>query len=83
MALRDIQSPSDLRLYLFDLVNQEADGFLAGEHDASLVPLARRLGLPAPKLEQLFTLDAEENAVLVRVGDVPELPWWWRTTTSR
>jgi RES domain-containing protein len=72
LVLRGIHGPSDLRLHLFDLVNQEADGFLAGERDTALLPLAHRLGLSAPKLEQLFTLDAEENAVLVRVGEVPE-----------
>jgi hypothetical protein len=72
LGLRGIQAPSDLRLHLFDLVNREADGFLAGERDAALLSLAKRLGLSAPKLEQLFTLDAEENAILVRVGDVPE-----------
>ncbi len=72
LALRDIHNPRELRLHLFDLMNRDASGFLAGEHDAALAPLARRLGLSAPKLEQLFTLDAEENAVLVRVGDVPE-----------
>jgi len=67
-----IHSPTDLRLHLFDLVNHEADGFLAGDRDAALAPLAHRLGLSAPRLEQLFTLDAEENAVLVRIGEVPE-----------
>jgi len=72
LGLRDIHNPSELRLHLFDVVNREADGFLAGERDAALPLLAQRLGLSAPKLEQLFTLDAEENAVLVRVGDVPE-----------
>ncbi|MGH2388082.1 MAG: hypothetical protein ACRDIE_07730, partial [Chloroflexota bacterium] len=70
LGRRGIHSPSELRLHLFDLVNQEGDGFLAGDHDVS--PPAQRLGLSAPKLDQLFTLDAEENAVLVRVGEVPE-----------
>jgi hypothetical protein len=72
LGLRDIHSPSSLRLHLFDAVNRDADGFLSGEPEIALLPLARRLGLSVPKLEQLFTLDAEENAVLVRVGDVPE-----------
>jgi hypothetical protein len=72
LGLRDIHSPTELRLFLFDAVNQEADGFLAGERDTALRPLAQRLGLAAPKMEELFSLDAEENAVLVRVGDVPE-----------
>jgi len=32
--------------------------------EQALTELAKRLGLTAAKLEQLFTLDAEENAVL-------------------
>jgi hypothetical protein len=72
LGRRGIHSPTDLRLHLFDLVNQEADGFLAGEREAAVAPLAHGLGLSASKLEQLFTLDAEENAILVRIGEVPE-----------
>jgi hypothetical protein len=72
LALQGIEDPSQLRLHLFDVVNQESNGFLAGEHDAALLKLALRLELSAPALEQLFTLDAEENAVLVRIGDAPE-----------
>lgn len=72
LGLRNIRTASDLRLYLFDLVDQVAAGFLAGEHEDRLQEHARRLGIAPAKLDQLFALDAEENAVLVRVGDTPE-----------
>ncbi len=72
LARHGIHSPTELRLHLFDAVNREGAGFLTGERDASLPLLVPRLGLSASKLDQLFTLDAEENAVLVRVGEVPE-----------
>lgn len=72
--LRDlgIDTPSDLRVHLFDAVNRSGDGYLARERDQHLVPLARRLHISVGKLDQLFALDAEENAVLVRAGDLPE-----------
>jgi len=72
LGRRGILSPGDLRLHLFDVLNQQEDGFLSGERGAALQVLAHRLGLSAPTLDRLFSLDAEENAVLVRIGDVPD-----------
>ena len=72
LAARDIRTPPDLRLFLYDALNARGHGFLPAERDEHLRPLARRLGLTPPKLDQLVALDAEENAVLVRVGPVPE-----------
>lgn len=69
---RSIFAPGDLRLYLYDVINDEADGFLAEVREENLGGLARRLRLAPTKLEQLVALDADENAVLVRVGPVPE-----------
>lgn len=71
LAAHDIRTPSDLRLYLFDAVNRDGDGYLAPERLAHLEPIARRLRLSTGKLDQLIALDAEENAVLVRLGDTP------------
>src|ERR687887_10388 len=72
LAARDIRTPTDLRLFLYDALNARGHGFLPAERDEHLRPLARRLGLTPAKLDQLVALDAEENAVLVRVGPVPE-----------
>ena len=71
LAEHEIRTPSDLRLYLFDAVNREGDGYLQPERLAHLEPIARRLRLGTGKLDQLIALDAEENAVLVRLGDTP------------
>ncbi len=68
---RGIATSSDLRLHLFDAVNASGSGFLAGARGEALQPLARRLRLTPAKLDQLVALDADENAVLVRVREVP------------
>jgi len=72
LASLGLRTPSDLRLHLYDAVNKDAHGFLAAERDDNLRPLARRLRLSNAKLDQLIALDAEENAVLVRAGAIPE-----------
>lgn len=72
LAARGIHTPSDLRLFLYDALNARGHGFLPAERDEHVRPLARRLRLTPAKLDQLVALDAEENAVLVRVGPVPE-----------
>lgn len=71
LAAKDIYTPGDLRLYLYDLLNVEAAGFLAAEREEHLRPLAHRLRLAPAKLDQLVALDADENAVLVRIGPAP------------
>jgi hypothetical protein len=72
LASYGITTSTDLRLYLFDVVNQRGDGFLDHVRETNLQPLARRLRLTTAKLDQLVALDAEEHAVLVRSGPVPE-----------
>lgn len=68
-----LTTPSDARLWLFRRANVKSDGF---------VKLAARTGffkdagaefdLEPLILERLMTLDASANAVLVRVGQVPQ-----------
>jgi hypothetical protein len=64
-------TPIDLRLFLYDALNAESDGFLAPDREKHLLPLAQKLRIVTPKLDQLVALDAAENAVLVRVGPSP------------
>ena len=73
LATLGLHTPRDLRLHLYDYVNEHGDGFLAMEpqREDNLRPIARRLRLTPAKLDQLAALDAEENAVLVRVGPIP------------
>ena len=75
-----VETPSTLRLRLFDLVNERYAGFVpAGRRSEALTAVARSLGLrpdDAPHLDRALVLDAEEEAVLVSaeppptVGDV-------------
>lgn len=71
LVSKGVATPCDLRLFLYDALNAGGAGFLAPEREDNLRPLARRLRLTPAKLDQLVALDAEENAVLVRVGPVP------------
>ena len=72
LAAREVKTPGDLRLYLYDQVNAIGDGFLPAEREEHARPLARRLRLTTAKLDQLVALDADEQAVLVRIGPVPD-----------
>jgi len=72
LAVLGLRTPSDLRLRLYDGVNERGHGFLGAEREDNLRPIARGLRLSNAKLDQLVALDAEENAVLVRVGPIPE-----------
>lgn len=77
LARHGIHTPSDLRLYLFGLVNgvDRQHGFLAGPDEdvrgANLAYLGRGLRLPSATIDLLIALDAEENAVLIRTGPAP------------
>ena len=72
----NITSPAQLRLALFNFVNDRFDGFLDAQmRGAALEEFARmhggadQQGIPAlavPDLEYLLTLDSDEEAVLVR-----------------
>ena len=67
-----IDSPRRLRLALFDRVNASSRGFLArAEREAHFAKLEAELRLRRGELERLLYLDAEEHAVLTRVGEPP------------
>ncbi|MBA2451509.1 MAG: hypothetical protein H0V51_26125 [Chloroflexi bacterium] len=69
----ELQTPKALRISLFDRVNQAGPGFLpSSERDAILQRMAMELGLRGGgELERLLHLDADEHAVLGRVGVPP------------
>jgi predicted nuclease of restriction endonuclease-like RecB superfamily len=72
LALRGIVSPADLRLALYDYVNERFHGFLPPElRSTALAEFAAGLGLDLDQLEELLYLDAEEQALLVRAGPPP------------
>lgn len=72
-----IDTPSTLRLRLFDLVNERYGGFVpAARRREALAALAVALGLApedGPALDAALTLDAEEEAVLVPPAAPPTL----------
>ncbi len=78
----NIASPAELRLALFNFVNERYDGFLATQtRDVALKEFAviccgtDQQGKPVlavPDLEYLLALDSDEEAVLVR--DTPHAP---------
>jgi predicted nuclease of restriction endonuclease-like RecB superfamily len=68
----DLASARALRLHLYDAVNQCADGFLGAEARAiTFSAMEDDLRLRAGELDRLLTLDADEHAVLVRIGVEP------------
>jgi predicted nuclease of restriction endonuclease-like RecB superfamily len=72
LALRRVVSPADLRLALYDYVNERFHGFLPPEQrSTALAEFAAGLGLDPNQLEELLYLDAEEQALLVRAGPPP------------
>jgi predicted nuclease of restriction endonuclease-like RecB superfamily len=72
-----VDTPSALRLRLFDLVNARYAGFVpAARRGEALAGLAVALGLSpgdGPALDRALTLDAEAEAVLVPVAAPPAL----------
>lgn len=77
LARAGVDTPSALRLRLFDLVNERYAGFVpAARREEALGALAVALGLsPAdgPALDTALSLDAEAEAVLVPVAASPTL----------
>ena len=72
LAEQGVTSASELRLWLFRRVNRELAGFAGGaERAAFLAEAERELGLDAGRLDALITLDAPEQAMLVRIGPKP------------
>jgi hypothetical protein len=67
-----IDSPRALRLFMFDRVNDSDGGFLGGDVRAERHgALEDELGLRRGQLDRLLWLDADEHAVLTRVGLPP------------
>jgi len=73
LAERGIDTPSRLRLALYDQVNASAGGYLAAEaRDAALDAFAMQLGIRRATLDALLSLDADEHAALTRLA--PDAP---------
>ncbi len=72
-----IDTPSGLRLRLFDQVNQHDGGYVpSGRRDEALARLARSLGLAGedgPALDAALRLDAEEEALLAPPETAPSV----------
>jgi Protein of unknown function (DUF790) len=67
-----IGSPKALRLRLYDRANAGCCGFLgASARDQTFAEMEADLRLRVGELDRLLTLDAEEHALLVRVGAEP------------
>ncbi len=76
-ALRKLQrlgvaAPKALRARLYDRLNDFGHGFLpSAGREETLGRIEHELGLRRGELERLLYLDAEEHAILVRVGAPP------------
>ncbi|HEX6542574.1 MAG TPA: DUF790 family protein [Ktedonobacterales bacterium] len=69
---REIHSPGQLRLVLYDWVNDHAGGYLnATSREAALDTCAASLGLRRATLDALLVLDGEAQAVLHRLNETP------------
>lgn len=72
LAAWDLLTPADVRGHIYLAANAGHGGFVAGtERAAFLTDVAGPLGLEAAQLEELLHLDAERNALLIRVGPRP------------
>jgi hypothetical protein len=66
-----IGSPRALRLRLYDRVNDGCFGFLGSTRAEVFAEMEANLRLRGGELDRLLTLDANEHALLVRVGAEP------------
>ncbi len=70
LADREIQAPGQLRLALYDWVNDHTGGYLsAADRESSLDACAADLGLRRATLDTLLVLDGAAQAVLYRLGE--------------
>ncbi len=73
--LADIPSPVQLRLALYDYVNERYSGFLdASTRNKALETFAGQYELAVSELEYLLTLDTEGEAFLRRTTAIPPMP---------
>jgi predicted nuclease of restriction endonuclease-like RecB superfamily len=69
LAAAGISSASELRLSLYDYVNQRWNGYLASaERDKALDSLAAAIGISRAALNRLLRLDYENEARLIRTA---------------
>lgn len=67
-----LETPMALRLRLYDVVNDHAEGFASTPGRPELFSgIEENLRLREGQLDKLLVLDAEEHARLIRVGDRP------------
>ena len=72
LAEREIASPADLRIALYDAVNRDFGGYLApSDRDTALDAFASACGIRRDTLDALLNLDGDEHAVLRRVTEEP------------
>ena len=72
LAAWDLLTPADVRGHVYRAANARCGGFVAdAERAVFLTEVAGTLGLEAAQLEELLHLDAERNALLIRVGPRP------------
>jgi predicted nuclease of restriction endonuclease-like RecB superfamily len=72
LAERGILSSGQLRLALYDWVNDHAGGYLsAATRESALDACATELGLRRATLETLLALDGDGQAVLTRLSETP------------
>ena len=72
LASREIRAPGQLRLALYDWVNDHAGGYLtAATREDALHRCAADLGIRRATLATLLTLDGEAQAILHRLGEAP------------
>ncbi|MDP9365348.1 MAG: DUF790 family protein, partial [Chloroflexota bacterium] len=68
----DLLAPADVRGHVYRVANERFGGFVADvDRPAFLAEVAGPLGLEPSQLEELLHLDAERNALLIRVGPRP------------
>ena len=71
-AAWDVLTAIDVRGHVYRAANDELGGFVSDENrPAFLAGVAGPLGLTAAQVEELLHLDAERNALLIRVGPRP------------
>ncbi len=70
--LRDIASPIQLRLALYNYVNEHFHGFLDTQtRNSALQAFTEQYALTMPDLEYLLVMDTDEEAILVRDAPTP------------
>ena len=72
LASREIRAPGQLRLALYDWVNDHAGGYLtAATREDALNRCAAALGIRRATFDTLLALDGEAQAILHRLGEAP------------